>query len=238
VPASLGLLEAIEDYAQIVGDDPSLPEKARQIVEKKVLPAVTSTDAGPFLVAGKDGVADVQQSVRCGSLLVRAGALLGDTRTAAIGRGLIASSLALYTGAGFLPASIRISAGRVTAREGSLAPEAVYILLPLDRYVPHVVPLFKQLGPGAWIWTSADVSTLEGTDGTVRLGFTYPVKVPYHFVIRGLRPFSEIRLHGIPWHADPSYAQYSDGWSYDESNRTLYMKITGRVEQEKVEISF
>ena len=238
VPASLGLLEAIEDYAQIVGDDPSLPEKARQIVEKKVIPSITVADAGLFLVPGSDGVADVQQSIRCGSLLVRAGSLLGDTRTAAIGRGLVASSLALSTGAGFLPASIRIASGKVTAREGWLAPEGVYTLLPQDRYLPHIVPLFRQVGPGAWMWTSADVSTLESTDGTVRLGFTYPLKVPYHFVIRGLRPFAEIRLHGIPWHADPTYAQYSDGWSYDEATRTLFMKITGRVGQEKVEISF
>ncbi len=238
VSGSLGLLEGMEDYAQLVGDDPSLPEKMRQLIDKRVLPSLTAADTNIFLTSGSGGTADVKLSIRAGSLLVRAGSILQDTRTAAIGRGLISSSLSLSTAGGFLPGSLTVAGGKVGARSGSLAPEVVYALLPLDRSLPHDVPLFRELGNGAWVHCSADVTTLENADGTVRLGFAYPTKVPYHLVFRGLKPFTQIRLHGIPWHADPQYANYSDGWSYDEDTRTLFMKITGKVAQEEVELRF
>jgi hypothetical protein len=68
--------------------------------------------------------------------------------------------------------------------------------------------------------------------------FSYPSGVPHYLVFRGLRPFSLIRLHGIPWHSDTSYAKYSDGWDYDAGNRTLFMKITGRQDKEEVDFTF
>ena len=72
----------------------------------------------------------------------------------------------------------------------------------------------------------------------MKLVFSYPVGVPHYLVFRGVRPFSQIRLHGIPWHSDPSYAAYSDGWSYDDATRTLTMKITGRKDTEEVDFTF
>ncbi len=234
--ASLSLLEALLDYAQFSGDDPQLAEKTRQLTEKSIFPLITAVDSAVFLRSGTGSAVDVQQSLRAGSLLVRAGSLFQDSRSAALGRGLIASGLALSSAAGYLPASLTAESGRISGPQGAIAPESVYRLLPLGRHIPRPVPLFKQLGDGAWAWTAADVTPLAGSDSVVRLGFSYPVKVAYNLVFRGIRPFAEIRLHGIPWHADPSYASYSDGWSYDAASRTLFMKITGRVDQEVVEI--
>ncbi|HVO38620.1 MAG TPA: hypothetical protein VMV03_06270 [Spirochaetia bacterium] len=235
---SLSLLEALLDYAQFSTDDPQLPEKARQLIDKGIFTLITAVDSAVFLRSGTGASVDVRQSVRAGSLLVRAGSLLQYARAAAMGRGLIASALALSSGAGYLPASLTADSGRITAPQGAIAPESVYRLLPMDRHLPRPVPLFAQLGDGAWVLTAAAVTPLPGSDSVVRLGFSYPIKVAHSLVFRGLRPFSEIRLHGIPWHADPSYASYSDGWSYDTAGRTLLMKITGRVDQEVVEIRF
>jgi len=47
-----------------------------------------------------------------------------------------------------------------------------------------------------------------------------------------------IRMHGIPWHADPAYAKYSDGWAYDSGTRTLYVKLTGRQPREELDIQY
>ena len=57
-------------------------------------------------------------------------------------------------------------------------------------------------------------------------------------MIQNVRPFSMIRMHGIPWHTDPSYAKYSDGWAYDSGTRTLYVKLTGRQPREEMDIRY
>ena len=61
--------------------------------------------------------------------------------------------------------------------------------------------------------------------------------IPFHAIIRGIAPFTLLKLHGIPWHSDPSYFKYSDGWTYDPKTRTLALKITGRADQETIDIS-
>ena len=45
-------------------------------------------------------------------------------------------------------------------------------------------------------------------------------------------------MHGIPWHSDPSYAKYSDGWDYDPQTQTLFMKLTGKQDKEEVDFTF
>ena len=66
----------------------------------------------------------------------------------------------------------------------------------------------------------------------------YPVGVPHYMAIQGLKPFTQIRLHSIPWHSDPTYMKYSDGWTYDAGSRTLYLKLKGRAAQEEIDIRF
>jgi len=60
------------------------------------------------------------------------------------------------------------------ARQGTLAPESVYSLLPLDRRVPREVPLSRQLGAGTWIWTAARIVSVEGSAAEARLVLAYP----------------------------------------------------------------
>ena len=238
-PEVLTVLESFEDYAQLVGDDPSIPSAARDLIEKRLLPSVAATDDGAvFLRQPESSSVDVKQSIRCGSLLLRAGSLFRYLPLGALGRGLIVSSLSRADDEGVLPATLSLTQGRLTSRDGALAPESVYPLLPTGRHIPHEVPLFRLLGPESWVWTAADLVSADQADSAVRLVFSFPSGVPHHLVFRGLRPFAQIRLHGIAWHSDQSYARYSDGWAYDEQNRTLFMKITGRQDQEEVDIRF
>lgn len=235
--AALGFVQAGLDYLKLVRADDALARQVKDTVEKRILPAVRSVEAGVFLDAG-GGRVDLRLSLAAGALLVRAGAGLGSSLYAAVGRGLLVSGLALADDGGFLPAGVSLGGGRVTSREGTLAPEALYTLLPLDRPVPREIPLAAVLGPGAWIWTPAGIASATGSASGASLVFSYPRGVPYHFVIGGLKPFAQLKLHGIPWHSDPTYFKYSDGWDYDQDNRTLLMKITGRADQEQIDISF
>ncbi|HUI71089.1 MAG TPA: hypothetical protein VL354_11265 [Spirochaetia bacterium] len=234
----LTFLEALEDYAQYVSDDPTMPPAAQDVVQKRLLPLLVATNDGSVFLASQPGSVDVKESIRCGSLLIRAGALLQSSFVAALGRGLVASSVVLASDAGFLPASLSIASARVTSRTGTIAPESVYAMLPLDRLVPHEVPLYRLMGAGCWVWTAADLVSAQQVGGEIRLVFEYPAGIPHHLVIRGLRGFQQIRLHGIAWHADPSYAKYSDGWFYDEDGKTLFMKITGKQDKEEVDFTF
>jgi hypothetical protein len=45
-------------------------------------------------------------------------------------------------------------------------------------------------------------------------------------------------MHGILWRPAPDYAQYSDGYFYDAPARTLYLKLTGRVQAEEITVSY
>ncbi len=238
VGGAIGLLEGLLDYARDVQSDEALTRRLRDVIDHRILASVRQTSTGIFLLTGS-GKSDVPQSLRCGILLLRAGPLLDATLPAAIGRGLITSCLALADEKGFLPATLTIDGSRVSARDGGVTPEAVYSLLPLDRFVPRETSLAKQLGPGGWTWTSARLVSAEGSTATgVVLVFGYPPGIPYHMVLRGVRSFTQIKLHGIPWHADPSYARYSDGWAYDSGTQTLSMKITGRADREEIDIFF
>jgi hypothetical protein len=236
--SSLALLEDLLDYGEAAGANDAVSRELGALITDRILPSVSTADSGVFLLTDTAGHSDLRASVRCGTLLLHAGTLLKDALASAVGRGLVASALGLADPASMLPASVTISSGRIGAREGTLAPESLYALLPLDRRLPRQIPASSTFGPGAWVWTAARVVSAEGSDEDAKIVFSYPAGIPYHLAIVGVKSFHLLRLHGIPWHADPDYAKYSDGWAYESSTRTLYMKITGKAEQEEISIHY
>ncbi len=233
-PDALGLLDALVDAAVNVGMTDSVRAALRELIGRRILAGVRSGDGGLFW-DGASGEVDVVASARCGVLLVRAGAALGDSRASAVGRGMIAAALGLADADGGLPATLRLSGNRIVSRSGSVAAESLYRLLPTGRRVPREVPL-PSAGPGVSIWTAADV-TASRDGAMLKLILGYPAGVPHYFVIQGLGAFSEVLIHGIPWHADPEFARYPNGWSYDAGARLFNGKLTGRTGQEEIDIT-
>ncbi len=237
LPAAAGLLEALVEYSSVVPSDDAAVRLLKEVVDRRIVPAVRATDAGVFMDAGS-GKSDVLTGILCGALLLRAGGMVDSPYAAAVGRGLVTSGLSLADGKGILPATLVISGGRLSSRAGFLAPESIYPILPLARFVPRETSLAAPSGPGSWVWTSARLVTASGSASGASLVFSYPQGVPYHIVLQGIRPFAQLKLHGIPWHADPSYSRYSDGWAYDPGPRTLFMKVTGKTDREEIDISW
>ena len=233
----VGLLEALVDATAISGGSEAVTKALKEVVEKRILPSLRSADGGIFLDEG-NGTADVETGIRAGALLITAGGLLSDTRLPAYGRGLLMSGLALADAAGILPVTLTLASGKISKRDGALGPESVYPLLPLDRRVAREIPLAAQLGPGAWIWTSASIVSLSATPTQITLVLGYPAGVAHNAVIRGIRPFGIVRLHGTAWHTDPTYSKYSAGWAYDSTSATFYLKVTGKTDQEQVDIVY
>jgi len=236
--SALGLLEALLDYTDILAEKDICPRKCREVIDKSLLPSVKSTDKGLFLQAKTPGQVDVKDSIRCGALLIRAGESLGNESLVGIGRNLIASSLRLKGESGILPETLTVSSGSISSRKGSVSPESVYPHLPAGRMLPREIPLYSQIGPNAWIWTAASLESAQSTEAVLRFAFSFPKGLPHYVLIQGIKPFSAIQMHGIPWRSDPSYAQYSDGWFYEALTRTLYLKLTHTQEKEEITISY
>jgi hypothetical protein len=237
MPAALGLLEALVDVAEKIDLGDAARRALQDVVSRRILPAVRSTGTGLFLDSG-DGTADVAAGIRCGALLVRAGAALADTRTAAVGRGLLVAALSLADGSGTLPATLRLASSTIASRIGGVAPESVYALLPTGRLLPRETSLSRQAGPGVSLWTAATLVSADRSGSTLRLVFGYPAGVPYYFVIQGIGAFSGVQIHGIPWHADPSFAKYPNGWAFDSAAGTFHGKLTGRTSSEEIDVTF
>jgi hypothetical protein len=237
IGSCLALLEDLVDYGEAARVDEAVSRALRALIAGRILPSVVTVESAVFLLTDAAGHSDMRAGVRCGSLLMRAGALLKDPLASAVGRGLTASALALADADGILPATLTIASGRIGAREGALAPESLYALLPLERSLPRRVSL-SAVGPEAWVWTPARVASAEGSAEDAKITFSYPPGVPYHLAIVGVKSFRLLRLHGIPWHSDPDYAKYSDGWAYEPATRTLFMKITGRSGQEEIGLHY
>ncbi len=233
---AVGLLEALLDYDRLVDAGDGVSRGLKDAVEKGILPRVRTADAGVYVDKG-DGTSDVETDIRGGALLIRAGGILSSSMASAVGRGLLSSALALAGNDGMLPASVAIGGGHVGQRKGTLAPEGVYALLPIDRYLPQEIPL-PQLGQGAWIWTAAHVISAQKTDAQITLVLGYPQGVAHNFIIQGAKPFTQVRLHGIPWHTDPTYFKYSDGWAYDTTSQTFFVKLTGKSDREEMDILY
>jgi hypothetical protein len=235
--AGLGLLEALVDWSDYAGAAEPITRALNDLATKRILPAVRTTDAGVFLESA-GGSSDVAGSIRCGSLLLRAGPLVSSTLASAVGRGLLTASLGLADADGMLPKAVTLDAGRVTARTGALPPEGIYRFLPTDRFLAREIPLYRQLGSGSWLWTSARILSLESTDSGFSVTLGYPAGIAHHFVIQGIRAFAKVQMHGIAWHADPTYYKYSDGWSYEPSTQTFSAKLTGKSDREEIVVTY
>jgi hypothetical protein len=235
---SLGMTEAFLDFVTYVDQGGGDLATCRSIIEKNILPSIRSTDKGIFLTEGQGATVNIPQSLRAASLLVRADEILSLPVLGSIGRSLMASSLALTRDSGFLPETLRLSNDRLVSQEGSIAPESVYGYVALDRFTPREIPLYKTLGPGTWIWTAARIESAVNSSTSFHLVLTFPEGLPHYVVIQGVRPFGDMKLHGISWRSDPEYSQYSDGWAYDSQKKTVFLKLTGRKDMEDVEITY
>jgi len=61
-----------------------------------------------------------------------------------------------------------------------------------------------------------------------------------HFmIIRGVRPFIRIQLHGMDWRTDSQFERYdSSGWVYYPEEQTLIVKLKHRVTTENIRIIY
>ncbi len=237
---ALGVLEAYLDYDRYAAAGGAMAARAREVVQKRLIPSIKKTNTGLFLETTAGSV-DTVASLRCGSLLLRAGSALADAQFIAIGRTLIASAAALGRANGFLPGTLELSGTTVSPPEnapGTVAPETVYRFVAADRHLPREIPLHRDVGPGAWLWTAADLVSAEGSPTGLSLTVAFPAGQPHYLIVDGVRSIAQLALHGTAWRPAADYAQYADGWTYDAAEQLLFVKLTGKADTEEILITY
>lgn len=248
----LALLDLYSDISSFIGFSDSTTLKIRNIFSQRLLPAIIETDHGFFLsqekragglpmLTDEEYIVDIYLSIKGGSLLLSLGELLNEAAFSAIGRNLIFYALgrAAHTpDSSHLPLRLKINQNRIIEHSGIIPVEDIYPLIVDNKYLPREIPLYSYLYPGSWIWTASQVTDIEIAKDVYRFSLSFPVKGSHYLIIQGLKPFSHLELHGIPWQPDARYFQYSDGWFYEAESQTLYLKLTHKNEIEKIIIHY
>jgi len=151
-------------------------------------------------------------SMRLGKALVFWADTTKNTEWSGIGRSLILSAVA------------NGNAGRL-----------YNILNPTDYY-PKASWLTNE---GHWAWTVSPSARASYIDGNLNISVSFPVGSAHFLLIRGVRPFSRIQIHGVDWRSDSQFERYdSSGWFYYPDEQILLLKIRHRVTVESVRIIY
>jgi len=109
------------------------------------------------------------------------------------------------------------------------------ILSPTDYY-PRASWLTDS---GHWAWTVSPSIRLQNVGGNLNLNVTYPVNTFHHLIVRGVRPFLGVVIHGMTWRSDNQFERYeSSGWIYYPEEQTLVIKLRQRSSMETVRIIY
>jgi len=109
------------------------------------------------------------------------------------------------------------------------------ILNPTDYY-PRASWLTNE---GHWAWTVSPSARASYIDGNLNISVSFPVGLAHFLIIRGVRPFNRIQIHGIEWRNDSQFERYdSSGWFYYPEEQILLLKLRHRVTVENVRIIY
>jgi len=154
-----------------------------------------------------------EYSLRLGKALFFWADATNNTEWAAIGRSLVIS--AITSG----------NAGRL------------YNILNPGDYYPRATWLTDA---GHWAWTvSPNIRATDAGGGNINLSVAFPTGSSHHIIIRGVRPFLRIQIHGMDWRSDPQFEIYdSSGWIYYPDNQVLVLKLRHRSSIEYVRLIY
>jgi len=153
-----------------------------------------------------------EYSMRLGKALVFWADSTQNTEWAGIGRSLIISAVA------------NGNAGRL------------HNILNPAEYYPRASLLTNE---GIWTWTVSPTIRAYYTDGNLNISVAFPANMAHFMIIRGVRPFLRIQIHGMDWRTDSQFERYdSSGWMYFPEDQTLILKIRHRSATESVRIIY
>ena len=109
-------------------------------------------------------------------------------------------------------------------------------MLKLTDYYPRVELLTDS---GLWAWTIAPSIRAAITDSNTTFSFTFPLNMTHYVILRGIRPFLRIQIHGQDWRSDSQFERYEvSGWVYYQQEQVLILKLRHRAATENVRLIY
>ncbi len=206
-------------------------------IKKNIYPLLAWLDDGVYILPPEENSTNSLVCLEAAELMEEAGEISKNENLLKISAILRNSILKKADAEGILPRRILFSKDQPFQKEGSLLPFEVFALYEKRNYSPRI-SLFPELGADGWLYSASRSVSLNKTRDELAVHFKFPAGRIEHAAIKGVEPFDRIILHGIRWKSDPAFQRYSDGWSYDKTNKVLYLKIKHRNFLEKVRIIF
>jgi hypothetical protein len=151
-------------------------------------------------------------SMRLGKALVYWADTIQNTEWAGIGRSLV------------LSAAANGNAGRL------------HNILNPTEYYPRAAWLSNE---GHWAWTASPSVRTSYIDSNLNIAVSFPVNMTHFMLIRGVRPFIRLQIHGTDWRTDSQFERYdSSGWIYYPEDQILVIKLRHRVAVENIRIIY
>jgi hypothetical protein len=108
-------------------------------------------------------------------------------------------------------------------------------MLKLTQYYPRIT----RLTDGHFAWTVSPAITTSIVDSNMNIAFSFPVGMTHYVMIRGIRPFIRIQIHGTDWRTDRQFESYdSSGWVYHQEEQVLVLKLRHRTTVESIRIIY
>ncbi|UTC74302.1 hypothetical protein E4O03_08605 [Treponema sp. OMZ 792] len=238
-----GLLEAAMDYALYFPNKQNLFIEDSEKYEAVLKDSLISIDEGIFISSDKKTI-DTEKTLKTASVLIRYGSSYPDKGAwKAVGQALYSSIFSLGGNSSSLPASFDIQ-GDKAKKLGLMANDALILhaekLYPAaikdNPCYPHEESLALKAEPGIWAWTSAlGINVLKNDSKIFSFRISAKAGDTHYLIIRGIRPFYRIQIHGIDFRTDPRFEIYnSSGYVYDERTRTLLLKMKHKKDDEDI----
>jgi hypothetical protein len=232
-------INAFVDSIAYTGDQKNSLASILALVETNISPFVSQYGSAWFIQTAPDGRSDALPSLQIASALVRLSALSGHDPHVAMGQALILAWLKLAAPDGSIPAAVYPGGDGYVPSTDRLPASAVYDLIGNSAYRPRAVSLYRQLGPGSWVWTAAASLTVEVLGSQTSYIANWPVSLSHYMTVYGVKPFARIQLYGIDYNMDPSFEIYNaSGYFYRRASNIIYVKMRHRDRAEKMDLFY
>lgn len=121
----------------------------------------------------------------------------------------------------------------------SVAADLYPLLASDNNYYPHFQISGKTLTGNVWTWTCAGNITYEESEDHSEsfINIDFGLGDSHYVILRGIKPFTDIRIYGIPFHTDGRFESYnSSGYVYNANSNTLYLKSRHKSARELVHL--
>lgn len=236
---AIRIIEAYLDARAYVGDDENPFTRAADLVDKVLTPAIRKADGKFYLQTAADGSCDALAGLAAGKALIRLADAAGKPIYAGIGQSLILGFTRIADDSGSIPARVSINNGALIMSDERLKAATVYPLILDTPYYPHAVSFYKEIGPGAWAWTSAASFSVVSSPDQTTFTVTYPEGASHYVALYGVKPFARIQLYGLNYNMDAAFENYNaSGYFYKKAAGALYLKMRHKSGDEQIRLFY